>query len=93
MYSGRYIMYSKFCPLGTLSSAIGMNGQIQVGLCPLIHPYVAVPPLTAAPCEGAGELEEEQALSASAAPQTVPVSPSRPRLHVRAVLAQRLPRG
>jgi hypothetical protein len=59
-----------------------MNGQIQVGLCPLTNPYVAVPPFTVPPCDGACELEEEQALMTSAAAITAPVSPSRPRLRL-----------
>jgi len=89
MTSGRYIRNWNVWPLGTLSSAMGTNGQIQVGPCPLMTPNVAVPPFVAAPCAPVVELDEEQALSTSANAPTAPVSPSRPRLVLLAV-AQRL---
>jgi hypothetical protein len=51
-------------------------------------PTVAVPPFWAAPCELVVELDEEQALSTSAAALNVAVSASRPRL-ARLLVAHR----
>jgi hypothetical protein len=62
------------------------NGQIQLGVWPLIIPKVAVPPLTAAPCAGAlGAAADEQAASTSAAAPAIPVSQSSLSLTLAAI--------